>query len=128
MTKRPTYGAYCQENQFNEAGAVKLPNVLINKMRMLLVLDFQPRSVAQLQSGFPDEYLGFLRTVLTRAFFSGKILLEASKMVLSNLSKFGGTNLHLLHVVLLQCIRKNIGAFLLGRGSSCSTPLHMSTM
>jgi hypothetical protein len=38
----------------------------------------------------------------------GKILPKTSEVVLSNLSKFGGTNLHLLHVMLLQCIKETL--------------------
>jgi hypothetical protein len=33
---------------------------------------------------------------------------KTSEVALSNLSKFGGTNLHLLHVMLLQCIKETL--------------------
>jgi hypothetical protein len=39
---------------------------------------------------------------------SGKILQETTEVAFSDLSKFGGTNLYLLHVVLLQCIEETL--------------------
>jgi hypothetical protein len=40
---------------------------------------------------------------------TGEILPETNEVALSKLSKFVGTNLYLLHVVLLQCIEETMG-------------------
>jgi hypothetical protein len=62
--------------------------------------------------GFRKTTLSYIRfeSVVISISSSSKILPKTSEVALSNLSKSGGTNLHLLHVVLLQCIGKTLVA------------------
>jgi hypothetical protein len=60
--------------------------------------------------------------ICTNVFSSSKISLDPSEVALLNLSESGGTSLHSLHVVVLQCFGKTLVCTMEARrGGHCLT-------